>query len=338
MKGLKKMLVILLALFFVVSMCVGCSDNNAKQSESSKKEPMELSFAVGTAVGSNFEIGASYFAKELEKRTNGDIKVKVYPSSQLGNSREMAEGVQMGTIDFTSLGLASLGAFVPETQVLEGPFLFETKEHAYKFLDSSSGQEMLDLFTPYNFKALAWWENGLRHLTTKQKVVEPKDMKGIKLRCQEIPLHVKTFNALGALATPMQWVEVYTGLQQGTIDGQENPLSQIYTAKIYEVTDYLALTGHIYAPAITLMSQKTWEKLSKEQQEIVLEVAKETAAYQRAEMAKKEKEYLKNLQGKIEIVEVDRSKFKEAVMPVYDWYLKEYPTAKKWIDAVNATK
>ena len=345
----KKSLVVLVVLLFAFAILTGCSstekttgsedETNVEANESSV-EPITFSFAHALAEDSQFGLGARHFAEYVDEKSNGTIKIEVFDNSQLGNSREMVEGVQMGTIDFTLVGCASAGPFVPEIQILEGPFLFDSKEQAYNFLDGEYGQSMLDLFTPSKFKALAWWENGYRHLTTKGKVVNPEDLKGMKIRCQEIPLHVKTFEILGALATPMQWTEVYTGLQQGTIDGQENPLAQIYTGKIYEVTDYLAMTGHFYGPAVLLMSESTWDKMTPDQQAIIQEAAKEGAVWERNKIAEMETEWLAELEDKMEVTEandIDKEKWKEAVQPVYDWYIEEYG-GQEIIDAIKATK
>ena len=166
--------------------------------------------------------------------------------------------------------------FVPEARILDIPFLFRDKAHSRNVLDGAIGQDMLTKFDAKGFKALAWGENGVRHMTNSKRVVNsPDDLKGLKMRTMENPVHVAAYKSFGIVPTPMAFPEVFTALQQGTVDGQENPLSVIMAAKFDQVQKHLTLTGHVYSPAIFLMSKPAFDKLSAADETAFLESAKE---------------------------------------------------------------
>ncbi len=176
--------------------------------------------------------------------------IKVHHSRQLGDERQVVEGLQLGTIHLTVVSTGPLGGFVPEMNVVDLPFLFRDTEHAYKVLDGEIGQSLLKKFDAVGIKGLAYWENGFRQITTTKKPVQqPGDMKGLKIRVMENKIHQAAFRQVGADATPMAWGEVFTSLQQGLLDAQENPTPIVWAFKLYEVQKYLSLTNHVYSPA-----------------------------------------------------------------------------------------
>ncbi|MDO5483593.1 MAG: DctP family TRAP transporter solute-binding subunit, partial [Desulfovibrionaceae bacterium] len=173
--------------------------------------------------------GADYFAKLVKERTKGAIDIKVYPSSQLGNQRDLVEGLTFGTVDMTLTGTAVMGNFVPEVAVFDLPFIFRDVQHAYKALDTV-GMELCKKGEGRGMITLAIWENGVRHMTNNARPIrKPEDMKGLKFRVMEQPVYIEMMRALGASPTPMAMSELYTSLQKGVIDGQENPLAHIAT-------------------------------------------------------------------------------------------------------------
>ena len=191
-----------------------------------------------------YHLGAVRYSELVAQRTKNKVKIDVYPSTQLGNERDMVEGLQLGTIDLVVTSTGPLGGFVPRIFVVDLPFLFRDREHAYKVLDGSIGRELLDAFSAKGIRGLAFWENGFRQMTNSVRPIEkPEDLKGIKIRTMENKVHLSAFRAFGASPTPMAWSEVYTALQQKTIDAQENPIAIIYFQKIYEVQKYLGLDG-----------------------------------------------------------------------------------------------
>ena len=217
--------------------------------------------------------GADYFAKLVKERTNGEVEIQVFPSSQLGNQRDLVEGLVLGTVDMTLTGTAVMGNFVPEVAVFDLPFIFRDIPHAYKALDTV-GMELCKLGEKKGMITLAIWENGVRHMTNNRNAIrKPEDMKGLKIRVMEQPVYIKMMEVLGASPTPMAMSELYTALQKGVVDGQENPLAHIASKRFDEVQKYISLTGHTYAPEVVLISTIAWKKLTPEQQDIVLKAA-----------------------------------------------------------------
>ena len=220
--------------------------------------------------------GADHFAKLVKERSNGEIIIQVYPSSQLGNQRDLVEGLTFGTVDMTLTGTAVLGNFVPEVSIFDLPFLFRDVQHAYKALDTV-GMELCKKGEARGMITLAIWENGIRHMTNNARpIVKPEDMKGLKFRVMEQPVYIEMMKALGASPTPMAMSELYTALQKGVIDGQENPLAHIATKRFYEVQKYISLTGHTYAPELVMISAIAWKKLTPEQQALLRKAAEDT--------------------------------------------------------------
>ena len=195
-----------------------------------------MRISISIAQNSHQGIAVDTFAKEVEKRTAGRYKVQPFYSGSLGGERESIEAVQLGTQELTFSSSGPVPNFVPEAKILDIPFLFRDKAHARAVLDGPIGQEMLAKFDSKGFKALAWGENGIRHMTnSKRSVNAPEDLKGLKIRTMENPVHVAAYKGLGIVTTPMAFPEVFTALQQGTVDGQENPLSVIMASKFDQV-------------------------------------------------------------------------------------------------------
>lgn len=248
----------------------------------------------------------------------------------------MVEGLQFGTVDLTIVSTGPLGGSVPQIGVVDLPFLFNSSEHAYKVLDGQIGQSILSQFESRGIVGLAFMENGWRHLTVSNvKVTKPEDLKGLKIRTMENRVHMDAFRAMGASPVPMVWGEVYTGLQQGIIDGQENPVPIVYTNALWEVQKYYALTGHFYTPYAFLMSKATFDKLPKDIQDVFKETALEVANYQRQLMEEDTNHQIDLLREQgMDVYEVDRSLFQEATRSVYDKYEAQF--GKELLDAIGA--
>jgi tripartite ATP-independent transporter DctP family solute receptor len=278
---------------------------------------MKNSISIGQ--NSHQGVGIDVFAKEVEKRTGGRYKVQNFYSGSLGGERESIEAVQLGTQELTLTSTGPVPNFVPEARILDIPFLFRDKAHARAVLDGPIGQEMLKAFEPKGFKALAWAENGVRHMTNSKRAVNaPDDLKGLKMRTMENPVHVAAYKSFGIITTPMAFPEVFTALQQGTVDGQENPLSVIMAAKFDQVQKHLSLTGHVYSPAIFLMNKGAFDKLSAADQAAFLESAKEAVKVNRARVDEDDAKGVAELRSKgMQVVEnVDKAKFQAALTPV----------------------
>lgn len=262
-------------------------------------------------------------AELVEQRSGGELRLEIFPNSTLGNERDVIEGMQLCIVDLSCMSTGALASFSPAFMALDLPFIFDSRENAYKVLDGDIGQELLASLDEKMLVGVTFWENGFRNVSnSKHPVLVPEDVKGLKLRTLENELQVSTFTTLGANAIPMNWGEVYTALQQGTIDGQENPLAIIYQNKIHEVTRHVSLTGHFYAAAPVIMSKKSLEKLSPEHQEILLTAIREVTPYERQLSKDSDTEYLQKLQDEgVQIVtDIDKALWLEAVQPVYDQY------------------
>jgi tripartite ATP-independent transporter DctP family solute receptor len=280
-----------------------------------------------------YMVGAQKFADLIKERTKGRITVKLYPSNQLGKGeREMTEGIQQGAIDLLVTSTGPLGGFSPSINILDFPFLFRDFKHVDLVLDGAIGQKLLDDFGKANIKALAFWENGFRHLTNaKGPVKNVADGKGLKIRTMENKVHLAAWKAAGLNPTPMAWGEVFTALQQGVIDGQENPIAVYYSSKLWDAGQkFFSLTAHVYSPSPFLMSPKAFNAMPKEDQQLVLKTALEVAKFQRKLNRDAEEAKLQDMakQGVTVTRDVDRESFKKAMAPVYEQFSAQFSKAE----------
>jgi tripartite ATP-independent transporter DctP family solute receptor len=298
-----------------------------------------MKISISIAQNSHQGIAIDTFGKEVEKRTGGRYKVQSFYSGSLGGERESIEAVQLGTQELTFSSSGPVPNFVPEAKILDIPFLFRDKAHARAVLDGPIGQEMLAKFEPKGFKALAWGENGIRHMTnSKRSVNAPEDLKGLKMRTMENPVHVAAYKGLGIVTTPMAFPEVFTALQQGTVDGQENPLSVIMASKFDQVQKHLTLTGHVYSPGIFLMSKPAFDKLSAADKQAFLDAAKEGVKANRARVDEDDAKGVTELRSKgMTVIEnVDKAKFVTMLAPVNAEFEKQFGKAN--IDRIRNVK
>lgn len=285
---------------------------------------------ISTAKDSHQGVGIDTFAREVEKGTNGRYKVQTFYQGSLGGERESIEAVQLGTQALTLSSTGPVPNFVPEAKILDVPFLFRDKAHARAVLDGPIGQDLLKKFESKGFKALAWAENGFRHMTnSKREVKAPEDLKGLKMRTMENPVHIAAYKTFGIVTTPMAFPEVFTALQQGTVDGQENPLSVIIAAKFDQVQKHLSLTGHVYSPAIILMNKAEFDKLSAADKQVFLDAAKEATKANRARVDEDDAKGVADLRAKGMTVNenVDKAKFVQALAPVNAEFEKQFGKA-----------
>ncbi len=270
---------------------------------------------------SHYGIGAKAFNETLEELSDGQFTVREHPAGSLGGERDMIEGLQIGTVDLVITSTGPLGNFVPETYVLDLPFLFEDYDHARAILDSEIGQELLDKMGDSELIGLAWSENGFRHLTnSRNSVREPQHVDGLKIRTMENQVHMDAFRELGASPAPMAFPELFTALQQGTVDAQENPITVIVATKFWEVQDHLSLTGHVYSPAAILASPVFWSELSEEEKGWFQEAAAASAKATRDEVSRLESEGIELLrdEGMEVVTDVDVAPFQQQIQPVYE--------------------
>ena len=286
-----------------------------------------LKMNISIAQNSHYGAAVDTFARELEKRSNGRFKVQNFYSGALGAERESIEAVQLGTLDLTMTSTGPVPNFVPEVAILDIPFLFRDYAQARAALDGKIGQDMLGKFASKNLHALAWGENGFRHMTNnKRAVASPDDLKGLKMRTMENPVHMQAYKAFGIIPTPMAFTEVFTALQQGTVDGQENPLSVISAAKFVQVQKFITLTGHVYSPALLLMSKTKWDKLTAADKQAFNESAKEAVKANRARIDDDERRVVSELKAAgMNVTEnVDKAKFQTALNATFQDFGKKF--------------
>jgi TRAP-type transport system periplasmic protein len=314
---LKKFLVLILAVMMVTALFTGC------KSEQKPAEKKIIKVSIGLNEQHPEYLALQEFKKEVEAKTNGRYEVQVYANAQLGDDVKATESVRMGTLEMTGPSSSPLSGISPELMVFDLPFLFPNTEIAYKVLDGPVGQRLLDSLSAKGLKGLAYYENGFRHVTNSVRAIKtPADTKGLKIRTMENPIHLATWKALGASPTPMPFSEVFTAMQQHTIDGQENPVPTNYLQKFHEVQKHMTLSGHVYTPHLILMSQKIWDTMSKEDQKIFQDAANKGKEHVR----KISKELNESLTKKLEEEGMTVTKltpeqlkaFQDAVKPVYD--------------------
>ncbi|KAB0587366.1 TRAP transporter substrate-binding protein [Comamonas kerstersii] len=301
--------------------------------------PKEVKLGYALAVNSHYGAAAKAWADSVEKATNNAFAIKHFPSSALGGERELIEGLQLGTVEAAIVSTGALSNFVSDVGIVDIPFLFRDTQHARAVLDGKFGQDLLAKFQQRGLVALAWGEQGFRHLTNnKVSVQNVADLKGLKIRVTENPVHITAFRTLGAAPTPMSWPEVISALQQGTIDGQENPISVLTSSKLWEVQKHLTLTSHVYAPVVLVLSPSFWGSLTDAQKAAFTEGAKAGGQASRAFVDDVEAKGVEMAKSNgMQVVEnVDAAAFRAALEPAYKQYAKKF--GQQTLDAIANVK
>ena len=301
------------------------ADSSAAESKEATSNTDATVIKLGTTVNEqdSFQVCAEKFAELVKERTNGAYEIEIHPNGALGDERTMLESMQMGTLD---MGIITSGPFVNFSSamgVLDMPFLFANNEEAYKILDGEIGKELLGTLEDADLKGLAYAERGFRNITNSKKpITNAADVAGLKLRVMENDVYTATFKALDVNAVPMAWSDALTALQQGTIDGEENPINVIYSYKLWESQKYVTLDRHSYSTAIITMSNDLFKSLPEDVQTIFEESAQEAAEYERQWVADQEADQLQEIKDHgMEVVEnPDVDSFRAAVQSVYDAY------------------
>jgi TRAP-type transport system periplasmic protein len=301
----------------------------------------EIKIGYALAEDSHYGAGAKAFEESLKESLGDQFTFRHFPSSGLGGEREVLEGLQLGTVEMTIASDGTLSNFVPEVGVLGIPFLLRDKNHARAVLDGEIGDEMLAKFDEAGLHALAWGEQGFRHITSNRGPIEtPADLEGLKIRTMENPVHIAAFNALGAAPTPMAWPEVIGALQQGAIDGQENPLSVIVSAKLNEVQENLTLDGHVYSSTIILVSPMLWDGLDDEQKAAFEKAADDAVVAMRAYVDEVDESGVAQLQeAGMEVNELSaeqKDAFRAALAEPYKSYEEQF--GKDLMDRIQAVE
>ena len=283
------------------------------------------------------------FEELVEARSEGAFDVQIFPSSQMGPDREMIEGVQTGVLEMAVSPSSFFAGWDPAFAVIELPYMYPSKEVALSVMNGEAGDEMLARLEDQGLVGLGWMENGLRHVTNNVRPIQtPEDLEGIKLRTMKVPAHVDTFKALGANPTPMNFGEVYSALQQGVIDGQENPVALIDSQRFYEVQKHVSLTGHVFTVYIPVVGEWFWSGLTPDQQSLLSDAMTEAAAYQQELVDAEEAGQLQKIRDAgVNVVELspeERQVFSERTQDVRAAYREEVGAEvfDGWLDAVEA--
>ncbi len=300
-----------------------------------------IKLAVVTKPGSAQNIAAEKFKELIEQRSNGDIKVQIFHSASLGNETEILQQVQMNSIQMAVVTGGPFDTFDPMARVVNYPFLFKNYEQVDEILDGPLGAELLKSLESSGFKGLCFSENGFRNLTNNKRPVEKaEDLKGLKIRVMASAIHKAIWQALGANPTPMPW-PIYTELEQGVIDGQENPLWVMEVYKFYEIQKYMTLTRHVYSYHIDVASLNWWNTLDEPTREMIQKAMYDAAVFQREDNRSKNAERLQFLKDKgLQVVEhPDIASFRAKVADIQNMDLYQDPKVQALlVKMLDATK
>jgi len=290
-------------------------------------------------VGSHFDVAGNEFAKRVKEKSGGKIEVQVFPSSQLGNDKDMLQKMKLGQIDFF-LPSSIMSSVTPEFGVFDMPYIIKDREHAARVMAKMGDSVFRPAAEAKGVKILGFWENGFRQITNNVRpIVKPEDLKGVKLRTPRGEWRVKMFQSYGANPSPMAFSEVFTALKTGVMDGQENPLINVWSAKFYEVQKYLSMTGHVYIPAYLVTSPKTFAKWPADVQKIISETAVEMEPFARQAGKNFDDDLLGKLKEKgMAVNEADKEAFVAASKGIYEEFGTSVEGGKALIDQISALR
>ncbi|WP_430419784.1 TRAP transporter substrate-binding protein [Methylibium petroleiphilum] len=297
------------------------------QAQAADIKERNLRFSFVQPKESHMGYGAQKFADIVAKKSDGKMKVKLFPNGMLGGDLQTVSALQGGTLDLTTLPPGLLVGLNKEFGAFDLPFLFDSFAEADAVLDGPVGKKFMERL-PSGLVGLAYWDHGFRNVSNNRRAIaKAEDFQGLKLRALQAPLMLETFNALGSNAVPMAFTELYAALESRAVDGQDNPVVAFQTNKFDEVQKHLSLTRHVYNPLVVLFSQKTWDQFSADERKVLLEAANEARVEQRKvsrEMETKALEQVrKNGVTVTEISAQERARMREKVKPVTDKYVKE---------------
>ncbi|MEX0779418.1 MAG: TRAP transporter substrate-binding protein [Balneolales bacterium] len=307
----------LILLLFLLLGCGGAADDT-----------LVLKLGHGLDTSHSVHEGMVFMADLIHEKSDGEMRVDIYPNEQLGTERETLELLQIGSLDMTKVSSSVMENFTPIYSIFGIPFLFENQEHMYAIQDGPIGKRILEASRPYRIIGLAYYDAGTRSFyTTNTPVRTPEDLNGLSIRVQESATAIRMVNTLGGSATPISWGELYTALQQGVVQGAENNAPSFYLSRHYEVAKYYSLNEHSAPPDMLLFSENTWENvLNEEQRAIIEEAALESVPHQRALWKKASETALQAVQeAGVEIIRPDRQPFMEASQPLYEHLKSQQP-------------
>lgn len=349
MSKFKKVLSLLMVGLMIAAIATGCGQSNVTPGKSSggdkkaddsagKEKPVKLIFANVTSTSA--KDAGEKFKEIVEAESKGTITVDLFPDNQLGDDRVAIETTQFGDIDIAVSSTSPLATSYADFYLFDAPYLFLSNKEAYEALDGEVGQKILDGMNSIGLKGLAFWENGFRNFTNNDRPVrKPEDVKGLKIRTMENAIHIAAWKALGANPTPMAFTELFTALQQGTVDGQENPLGIIDANKFDEVQKYISMTQHVYTPYVVVMNLEKYNSLSDNQKAAIKKAIEESTKFQREMSQKYEKEILDKFNSKgvnvIKLTEEEKGAFQKIIndAKIFD-LVKEKMDHPEYVDQI----
>lgn len=333
---MKKSAGMFLSALLCMTLLSGCSLDKVKKPD--KNGVLTFKAAHDSSETVPVAKGLAEFAKLVEEKSNGKIKIEIYNNGQLGSASDYVVNCHLGTLDMAVVNQSVLSSYVTDLAAVDIPYIIKSYEHADKVFEGQTGvyysnevRDRMDIHT------LDIWEVGFRNLTNSKKAVESlNDVKGLRIRTMDNKVHQQFWKTIGADPVPMSWNEAYTAMQQGALDGQENPLSVILGNNVAEVNDNLALTEHVYSSIFFLMSDDAWNALTEKQQSMIIDCAKEAGLYEREEQRRQEKEALGKLEEQgMQITRPDKQEFIDAT----EEFRKEFGTKyQKIVDMIEAAK
>ncbi|MEW6660946.1 MAG: TRAP transporter substrate-binding protein [Bacillota bacterium] len=341
----KWMSLLILVILVIVSIALGgCGAKKEEPKPATKEEVKPITLRLAHYAAESHPLGqaAKFFGKNAEEKSQGRLKVEIFPANSLGAPQEIAEQVRIGTLDMSLNTGGQLSQYVPQYMAIQLPFIWTGPQHVYRVLDGEGGQLLADLAAKQNFLVLSNWDWGFRHFTnSKRPINTPDDLKGLKMRVPPEKAMEASLRALGAIPTTVSYSELYMALSQGVVDGQENPLLAIYTDKFFEPNKHVALVGYMYNNAIHLISKNAWDKMPDDLRKIVKQASEEARDYMRKQMNDKDADITKELEAKgVQFTRPDPAPFKKAVEPAVAELVKSIGDDfyQKWIVAVEKAK
>lgn len=271
---------------------------------------------------------AQHWKELVEERTDGAYQVQLFPAGTLGSGTQMVEQAQAGALEAFALPTAWVAPFAPEISVLDLPFLFPGREVAYQVVDGPVGEEILRPLEAVNLKGVAFWESGFKQFTGSFPIASPEDYEGRRIRTMPAPVIQEQFRAFGASPTAIDFQELYTALQQGIVDGQENPMATIASMRFFEVQDHMTLSDHGFLAYVFVFNRDFLDSQPEDMQEILTAAAREASEFQRQIIEEREREHLVTFEEAgvtiHQLSDEDRERFRAASQPVYEWFANEY--------------
>ena len=322
---MKQKLILLIILFISITSC--------DKTDSTKV----LYLAHGLPQTHPVHKGILEFQKALEKKSDGTLKVKIFPDAQLGSEREVLELLQIGSVAATKVSAATLSNFVPEYHVLGIPYLFRSKEHQFDILEGEVGKSILKKGSKFWLRGLCYYDAGSRSFYTSSKAIRtPDDLKGLKIRVMNNQMAINMVNAMGGSATPLAYGELYTAIQQGVVDGAENNPPSFVSSNHYEISKYYTLDQHSSVPDVLLIGTKYWDKLSDDEKIWVQEAADESSQAEKKFWNDSVEESMKIAkEAGVEIIIPDKSLFAEKSKSVVEEFVKENPEMEKIVNQIK---